>query len=75
MSTDHADNHGQTVAAWTAVIIMLVGSTISAIAVVIASPLIFWVGIVVCVLGGIAGLVLRSMGYGQERTALHVGGR
>jgi len=63
------------VAAWTAVIIMLVGSTISAIAVVIASPLIFWVGIVVCVLGGIAGLVLRSMGYGQERTALHVGGR
>ena len=75
MSTDHVDNHGQTVAAWTAVIIMLVGSTISAIAVVVASPLIFWVGIVVCVLGGIAGLVLRSMGYGQERTALHVGGR
>jgi len=75
MSTEHEDNHGQTVAAWTAVIIMLVGSTVSAIAVVISSPLIFWIGMVICLLGGIAGLVLRSMGYGQKRTVLHVGGR
>jgi hypothetical protein len=75
MSSEHEDNHGKTVAAWTAVIIMLVGSTISAVAVVIAIQWIFWVGIIVCALGGVAGLVLRSMGYGQQRTVLHVGGR
>ena len=75
MSSEHEDNHGKTVAAWTTVIVMLVGSTISSIAVLMASPLIFWVGIVVCALGGVAGLVLRSMGYGQKRTVLHVGGR
>jgi predicted membrane channel-forming protein YqfA (hemolysin III family) len=75
MGSEHEDNHGKTVAAWTAVIVMLVGSTISSIAVLMASPLIFWVGIVVCALGGVAGLVLRSMGYGQKRTVLHVGGR
>jgi fatty acid desaturase len=75
MSSEHEDNHGQTVAAWTTVIIMLVGSTISAVAVVIAIQWIFWLGIIVCALGGVAGLVLRSMGYGQQRTVLHVGGR
>ena len=75
MSSEHEDNHGKTVAAWTTVTIMLVGSTISAVAVVIATQWIFWAGIIVCALGGVAGLVLRSMGYGQQRTVLHVGGR
>ena len=59
----------------TAVIIILVGSTISAIAIIAASPLGFWLGMIVAVLGVAAGGVLRKLGYGQERTTLHVGGK
>ena len=74
-SQNHSDNHGQTVAAWTAVIIILVGSTISAIAIIAASPMGFWLGMIVAVLGVVAGAVLRKLGYGQERATLHVGGK
>ena len=39
------------------------------------SPLGFWLGMIVAVLGVAAGGVLRKLGYGQERTTLHVGGK
>lgn len=71
----HDDSHGQTPAAWTAVILMLIGSVISSVAVVWAKPLVFWIGILVVAIGAVAGLVLRSAGYGQAKTASHVGGR
>ncbi len=74
MST-HEDNHGKNPAAWTMVAIVLAGSLVSAIAVLWARPLIFWIGMAIVAAGGIAGLVLRSAGFGQESTSRHSGGK
>ncbi|HUW77181.1 MAG TPA: HGxxPAAW family protein [Candidatus Nanopelagicaceae bacterium] len=71
----HEDNHGKTPAAWIAVAVILVGSVISSLAVLMANPVVFWIGIGVAVIGAISGLVLRGAGYGQESTARHIGGR
>lgn len=71
----HDDNHGKTVAAWTGVLIMLIGFVVSGIAVLIAKPVIFWIGALIIALGGVAGAILRSAGYGQGATARHPGGR
>jgi len=58
-------NHGQTVAAWTAVIVVLVGGVLASFGVLGALPWLFWVGIVVVVLGVAVGKVLQMAGYGQ----------
>jgi len=71
----HEDNHGQTPAAWAAVAVILVGSVISSAAVLWARPIIFWIGIVVVAVGGVAGLVLRGAGFGQQTSERHIGGR
>ncbi|MFJ5956734.1 HGxxPAAW family protein [Paenarthrobacter sp. NPDC092416] len=62
----HADaiGHGNSPAAWTCVIVMLVGALISSIAFVIASTPIFVGGLVVMVLGLVAGFAMRKAGYG-----------
>ena len=74
MST-HEDNHGKNPAAWTTVVLVIFGSLVSSIAVVWARPLFFWIGIAIVAAGGIAGLVLRSAGFGQETTSRHSGGQ
>jgi hypothetical protein len=56
--------HGNSPAAWTCVIVMLIGALIAAIAFVIANTPIFWSGIGVMVLGLLAGLIMRKAGYG-----------
>ena len=58
-------NHGQTVAAWTAVTVVLVGGVLASVGVLIALVWLFWVGIAVVVLGVTAGKVLQMAGYGQ----------
>ena len=60
---DH-DTHGQSVASWTAVGIMMLGFLIMSIAVVIATVWVFVLGAVVVVLGAIAGRLLSAMGFG-----------
>jgi uncharacterized membrane protein len=62
----HSDaiGHGNSPAAWTCVIIMLVGALVSSIAFVIANATIFWAGIVVMVVGLLAGWAMRKAGYG-----------
>lgn len=58
-------NHGQTVAAWTAVIVILLGGVLASFGVLGALPWLFWVGMAVVVLGVVAGKVLQMAGYGQ----------
>jgi hypothetical protein len=60
---DH-DHHGQSVASWTAVGIILVGCLLMSIAVAIAQTWLFVVGAVVVVVGCVAGKVLSAMGFG-----------
>jgi UPF0716 family protein affecting phage T7 exclusion len=62
-------SHGHTPAAWTGVIIVFIGFCIAGAYMVMAEPLGFWAGMVVVVLGGVVGMVMRSMGLGQPKTA------
>ena len=63
---DHSQElgHGNSPAAWTCVIVMLVGALIMAIAFVIANTPIFIAGGVVMLAGLVIGFVMRKAGYG-----------
>jgi hypothetical protein len=61
------DSEGHSVAAWTAVGIILVGTLVMSLAVIFPSLLWFVVGAVVVVLGAIAGKVLAMAGYGGKK--------
>jgi hypothetical protein len=62
---EHED-HGHSLAAWTAVAIILVGCVVVSVAVVIASKVLVVVGVVVIVIGAVAGKVLGMAGYGAK---------
>lgn len=64
-------HHGNSVAAWTAVGIMLVGSTICAFAVGMTSLVLGIVGAVVILVGAGAGKVLSGMGLGAGQHGPH----
>ena len=56
--------HGNSVAAWTCVSIIMLGSLLMCLAVAVAATWLFVVGVVVVVLGAISGKVLAAMGFG-----------
>jgi fatty acid desaturase len=62
-------NHGNTTAAWTTVIVILVGATIAAVSMIFAIVPLVWTGVVVVVLGIVAGKVLQVLGHGQGGAA------
>ena len=62
----HLAGHGNSVAAWTGVGIVLVGAAVCCIAVVATSLWMFVGGLVVIVLGAVVGKVLSGMGYGSQ---------
>lgn len=61
------ENHGNSIAAWSAVTIVMVASCIGAIGVLISAPWLFWVGVALIVVGVAAGKVLAMMGFGMKR--------
>jgi hypothetical protein len=63
------DSEGHSVAAWTAVGIILAGSLVMSLAVIFPSMLWFIVGAVVVVLGAITGKVLAMAGYGGKKSS------
>ncbi|MBU6348004.1 MAG: hypothetical protein KGQ38_05265 [Actinomycetales bacterium] len=63
--SEHED-HGHTVAAWTAVAIITVAFLVGTIGVIIAKPAIFWVGVSLIFFGLIAGKVLALLGFGAK---------
>lgn len=67
MSEEH-ENHGKSVANWTGVAVILVGSLLMSIAVIVASTPLFIVGVVVAIGGIVAGKVLSMAGYGVDAT-------
>ncbi|MGN6610508.1 MAG: HGxxPAAW family protein [Angustibacter sp.] len=60
-------SHGNTVAAWTAVGILLVAALVMSVGVILASVVVFVVGTVIGVLGIVAGKVLALAGYGAPQ--------
>lgn len=65
MSQDHED-HGHTLAAWTAVGIAMLAFLIGCIGVVVARPTIFWIGIALLPVALIVGKVLALLGFGKS---------
>lgn len=59
------NSHGHTLAGWTGVTIVFIGSCVSGVFTVMAEPVGFWAGIAIIVLGGVAGLVMRMAGLGM----------
>lgn len=68
------DDHGNTVAAWVCVGILLVAVVIMAIAVAFPNLALFIGGVVVAIVGLIAGKVLQSAGYGKKPAGEHAQG-
>ena len=63
-------HHGQTPAAWTASVVVMVAFLIGTLAVVLEIWWLFWVGGVgLLIVGGILGKVMSMMGYGIPQDA------
>lgn len=60
------EDHGHSVAAWTGVAVILVGSAVASWGVIVASQVLFWIGIAICLIGAVAGKVLSLAGYGAK---------
>lgn len=67
--TAHATHHGNSVAAWTLVILVMLGALLGSIGVSIPSIAFVVVGAVVVVIGLVAGKVLSLAGYGSVKPA------
>ena len=62
-----SDNHGNTPAAWTAVVVALAGFVVGGIGLMVGSMVTFWVGVALAPLALIVLAVLTKMGYGSSR--------
>jgi hypothetical protein len=57
-----ADNHGNTPAAWTAVVIGLASFVVGGIGLMVDSMTLFWVGVALTPLALVVGYVMARMG-------------
>ena len=64
-----AHGHGNTPAAWTAVIIMMIASVVGTLGVMMSNWIVFWVGVALVAVGAIVGKVMQMMGLGQPQHA------
>ena len=62
-----SESHGNTVAAWVAVGIVLAAFLVGAAGVMTANWPLFWASVILAVVGGATGKVLQMMGYGQPQ--------
>ncbi|MDN5807261.1 MAG: hypothetical protein L0J17_01850 [Brevibacterium sp.] len=58
--------HGNSVAGWTGVIIILIGVTIGCVGFTIHTAIITYIGIGVVALGVLVGIILRAVGLGNK---------
>ena len=63
MSGNH---HGQTVAAWTLSIIVMLAFLVGSVGVVLDNRVVFWSGVALVGVGVIAGKVLANLGFGKK---------
>ena len=66
-----SDNHGNTPAAWTAVVVALAGFVVGGIGLMMGNMTVFWVGVVLAPLALIVLGVMNKMGYGNEGETRH----
>lgn len=63
-----SDNHGNTIAAWTAVAVALVGFVVAGIGLMVGSWPMFWIGVALAPFALIVLGALNKMGYGPAGT-------
>ncbi|MCX6420794.1 MAG: hypothetical protein NT180_00280 [Actinobacteria bacterium] len=61
------DDHGNTPAAWTVLVIVTAAFIIGTVGLLVGSWVTFWVSVGVLVLGGIVGKVMQAMGLGKAK--------
>lgn len=59
-------SEGHSVAGWTLVVMVLIGGLVGALAFIVATPWLFWVGMGIILAGLVTGKVLQLAGYGQH---------
>jgi hypothetical protein len=61
-------HHGNTPAAWTAVVVGLIGFTVGGVGLMLqpANMTVFWVGVAVVVAAGVVFLVMDRLGMGDH---------
>jgi hypothetical protein len=64
MTMESDPGHGNSPAAWVAVVIMLVAFTIGTIAFWFDLPIVVWASVGLLLLGALSGWVLAKLGYG-----------
>jgi hypothetical protein len=67
--TAPATHHGNSVAAWTMVLILMLGGLVVSVGVALANLTVVIVGVVIAVVGLIVGKVLSLAGYGSVKPA------
>jgi len=68
MSGEHS-NHGNTPAAWTLAVIMMIGFVVGTVGLVMGSWVGFGVGVGIVALSAIVGGIMKAAGLGQPRSA------
>jgi hypothetical protein len=58
--------HGHSPAAWTAVVIMLIGFTAGTVAFCFEQPMIVWISAALIPIGALVGWILAKAGYGVK---------
>lgn len=61
-----SDNHGNTIAAWTAVTVALAGFVVAGIGLMVGSWPMFWIGVALAPFALIVLAALNRMGYGTS---------
>jgi hypothetical protein len=61
-----AAHHGNTLAAWTLVTIVLVGFVVGGVGVMVENMPVLWIGVGIGVVGLIVGKIMQRMGLGTE---------
>ena len=59
-------HHGNTPAAWTGVVLILVGFAVGGIGLILDNWVVFWIGVAFAPFGMIVGKVMQTMGLGAE---------
>jgi hypothetical protein len=65
------NNHGRTTAMWTGTTIVTLGFLIGTIALTLAQPWLFWVGVALVPIGAIVGKAMAMAGMGQPQRDIH----
>ena len=61
------NHHGRTAAMWTGTTIVTIGFLVGTIALTIAQPWLFWVGVALVPIGAIVGKAMAMAGMGQPQ--------